>query len=95
MLDRPELATVVQRCAEALNAEPTDWAPGRRSRTPDRALTAFICRRRLGYRGSEVAAALGYQNGAGVNKAIQRVNDSKSLASAFKRLEKKVISILV
>jgi len=47
----------------------------------------------LGYRGSEVAAALGYRNGAGVNKAIQRVTGSKSLISAVKRLEKQAISI--
>ena len=90
MVDRPELEAVVRACAEELDADREAWRPGRRSNGADRSLAAYVCRRVYGYPGVRVAEALGYRDGGGVTRSIERAEGSATLRNATRRLARAV-----
>ena len=89
-VDRPELADVISAAAEALEVDPASWTPGRRSASTERALVVSLCVRRYGYRGKELADALGYRSSSSVQTALARVDGSPKLARASKSLARAV-----
>jgi hypothetical protein len=69
----PRLELIVRAAASATRSDLTDWAGGRRSNDPSRALAAFVARRRFGYPSTLVAEALGYRNTSSVAAALRRI----------------------
>ena len=75
---RPSLELICRVVAEQFAVEPGDWATGRRSDDPSRAVAAYLARRHFGYESRKVAAALGYSGASGVGQAIHRVEHAGS-----------------
>jgi len=89
-LDRPDLETVILAAAGVLKATREDWSAGRRDNGATRSLVAWLCRDRMGFRGSDVARALGYRDGGSVTRSAARVSGSAELLRAGRRLERRV-----
>jgi len=71
--ERPTLAEIIYAVASALQADTTQWAPGRKIRDNSRALAAFIARRKFGYATTAVAKTLGYATPGGVTSSVRRI----------------------
>lgn len=75
---RPSLEVICRVVAGQFAVEPGNWATGRRSDDPSRAVAAYLARRHFGYQSKQVAAALGYSGASGVGQAIHRVEHAGS-----------------
>ncbi len=87
---RADLDDVVAACAAVLGVDRSTWWPGRRSDSADRALAAYVCRRRYGYPGRQVAQSLGYRDGGSVTRSLVRVEAKTRLLHAASRLAREV-----
>ena len=83
---RPSLDRIVEVVAESCNADPGNWAPGRRHDDQARAVAAYLARRTFGYRATEVAEALGYTSHGGVVTAVRRIE--KAARTLTRRVER-------
>lgn len=85
-VDRPGLAEVIAVAAEELGVDPSLWIPGRRVAATERALVVWVCVRVYGYRGKELADALGYRSSSSMQVALERGEGTPKLGRAAKRL---------
>lgn len=75
---RPSLEAIASAVAVAFGADRARWSDGRRNDDASRAVAAFLARRRFGYRGREVAVALGYASHGGVIAAVRRIESASA-----------------
>jgi hypothetical protein len=75
---RPSLESIIARVLKGSASQSEQWAAGRRSDSGERALAAYLCRRRYGYSCTEVAAALGFVSVSSVSRCVQHVETNMS-----------------
>jgi REP element-mobilizing transposase RayT len=75
---RPSMECIIARVLGRPGPRPEQWAAGRRSDSGERALVAYLCRRRYGYSCTEVAAALGFASVSSVSRCVQHVETNMS-----------------
>ena len=85
---RPPLERILAVVAEHFGCEPAEWSSGTRSDGIDRAVAAYLARRRYGYPTVAIAEALGYRGHSGVRTAVARVEAAgKSIDGTLANLE--------
>ena len=89
-LDRPGLDDLIAVSAGVLDVDCSDWVPGRRSTTADRALVTYLAFKTYGYRGKELSDAMGYRSSTSIHLAAKRVEQSPALLRAWRRLRREV-----
>jgi REP element-mobilizing transposase RayT len=75
---RPSLESIVALLLQRPGSRSEQWTAGRRSDNGDRAVAAYLCRRRYGYRCTEIAAALGFVSISSVSRSVQHVEANMS-----------------
>ena len=90
---RPPLEKIASTVAEHFQADPSDWAPGRRCSDAARAVAAYLARRRFGYAATEVAAAFGYRDHSSTGRAVRRIeNGTSKLQAIVEKLERQLLN---
>ncbi len=88
---RPSLEVIASAVADVFEVDRSRWTDGRRNDDASRAAAAFLARRRFGYRGREVATALGYGSHGGVTAAVRRIESSTAaLKRKIRQIERKL-----
>ena len=86
----PGLDDLIAVSAGVLDVDCSDWVPGRRSTTADRALVTYLAFKTYGYRGKELSDAMGYRSSTSIQLAAKRVEQSPALLRVWRRLRREV-----